>query len=136
MSDESGTYSLADDDKPRGGYVPPPEARPESDEEEVEREPDSFWIRIMVWDPFPLIMVVAILLWVGLGLSARRWPPMGLVLAGVGLLVILLGQLYLYALIFRDGYEHGILSFFFDWYRLIYLSYNIELTLKPMIISG
>jgi hypothetical protein len=133
VSDESGAYSLAADDKPRKRYVPPPEAR--ADKDENEREPDSFWIRLMTWDPFPVIMFVVVVLWVGLGLSARKWPPMGLVLAGVGLLVCLLGELYLYALIFRDGTEHGLLSFFFDWYRLIYLHMNIELTLKPTIIS-
>jgi hypothetical protein len=89
----------------------------------------------MTWDPFPAIMLVSLLLWVALGLLARKWPPMGLVLCGVGLLVCLVGQLYLYALIFQDGYEHGILSFQFDWYELMYLHFNIELTLRPTVIS-
>ncbi len=60
----------------------------------------------MVWDPFPAVMFVSVLLWVGMGLAAW-WSPVGLVLCGVGLLVILVGQLYLYALIFQDSYEHA-----------------------------
>jgi hypothetical protein len=133
MTDESGTYGLATDDKPRGRYVPP-EARPERKaRRRTRREP--FFTRVMQWDPFPAIMLVSVLLWLALGLFARKWPPMGLVLCGAGLIVCLVGQIYLYALIFQDGYEHGILAFFFDWYRLIYLHFNIELTLKPTIIS-
>ena len=133
MADESGTYGLATDDTPRGRYVPPPEARSAAPRRRQRRDP--FWLRVTQWDPFPVIMLVSVLLWVALGLAARKWPPMGLVLCGVGLLVCLLGQIYLYALIFRDGYEHGILAFFFDWYRLVYLHFNIELTLKPTVIS-
>jgi hypothetical protein len=138
MADESGAYTLANDDEPRGGYVPPPESRydEEQAERDREREPESFWVRVMAWDPFPAIMLVSVLLWVAMGLTARKWPPMGLVLGGVGLLVVLVGQLYLYALIFQGGYEHGILSLLFDWYRSIYLHFNIEITLKPMLISG
>jgi hypothetical protein len=131
MADESGTYGLTDD-KPRGRYVPPPEARRKRPRPQ-RREP--FLARVMQWDPFPAIMLVSVLLWVALGLSARKWPPMGLVLGVVGLLVCLVGQIYLYALIFQDGYEHGILAFFFDWYRFIYLQFNLEITPKPMVIS-
>lgn len=131
MIDESGTYALAKD-TPRGRFVPPPESRPEKP-----RHPrrESFRVRVMQWDPFPLIMFVSVLLWVALGLSARKWPPMGLVLGVVGLLVCLVGQLYLYALIFQDGYEHGILALLFDWYRFLYLQFHIDMTLKPTAIS-
>jgi hypothetical protein len=129
MADESGTYTLATDDKPCGRYVPPPEARSENHRGRELR------VRAMQWDIFPLIMFVSVLLWVALGLSARKWPPMGLVLGGVGLVVCVVGQLYLYALIAQDGSEHGILSFLFDWYRFLYLQFHIDLTLKPTAIS-
>jgi hypothetical protein len=131
MADDYSTYDLTTDDKPRGRYVPPPESRPER-KRRVRREP--FWARVMAWDPFPVIMLVSVLLWVAMGLFARKWPPMGLILFVVGLLVCFVGQLYLYALIFQEGYEHGILSFLFDWYKFIFLQFNIELTLKPSII--
>ena len=133
MADESGAYELATDDKPRGRYVPPPESRPERKPRRRRREP--FLARVLQWDPFPVIMLVSVLLWVALGLFARKWPPSGLILCVVGLLVCLVGQIYLYALIFQDGYEHGLLSFLFDWYMLIYLHFNIELTLKPSVIK-
>jgi hypothetical protein len=133
MADESGTYGLATDDQPRGRYVPPPEARP--DEKPRRKRRDPFLMRLMQWDPFLAIMLVSVLLWVAMGLGVRKWPPMGLILCGVGLLVCLIGQIYLYALIFQDGYEHGILAFFFDWYRFIYLQFNLEITPKPMVIS-
>jgi hypothetical protein len=133
MADESSTYGLASDEKPRRRFVPPAESRPPRKPRLRRREP--FLARVMQWDPFPAIMLVSVLLWIALGLFARKWPPMGLVLCVVGLLVCLVGQIYLYALIFQDGYEHGILSFLFDWYRLVYLHFNIELTLKPTVIS-
>lgn len=47
------------------------------------------------------------------------------------MLVWLVGQIHLCALIFQNGYERGVLLFFFDWSRLIYLHFNIE----PTVIS-
>jgi hypothetical protein len=126
------TYALSDDDAPRPRYEPPAE----SDADAPARRDDPFWVRLMEWDPFPLLMFVVVVLWVGLGLAARRWPAAGLGLAGAGLLVCLLGQLYLYALIFRDDPQHALLSFVSKWYRLVYLHFNIELTLRPTIVTG
>jgi hypothetical protein len=96
MSDESDTpttYTLANDKKPCGRYVPPPEARYDEDNARRKRKPEPFWVRLMQWDPFPAIMVVSVLLWVGLGLAARKWPLVVLALGGVGLLVCLVGQI-------------------------------------------
>jgi hypothetical protein len=138
VNDTSGTYALQDDETPAPRYIPLPGTDPDAPEpgEERDREPEPFGIRLMKWDPFPLVMILSVLLWVGLGLAARRWPPMGLVLVGVGFLVFVIGRVYLYALIYRDDPMHGFLSFMFSWYRVLYLHFNLELTVRPTIISG
>ncbi len=113
--------------------MPLPDHSP-ADEEDPPRE-GSFAEKFMLWDPFPLLITVVVLTWVGLGLWARRKPAVGLVLAGAGLVTVLVGEIYLYALIVREsGIAGGLLSFFFDWYRLIYLHMNMELTLRPNVI--
>ncbi len=135
MAESPDPYALKNDDGPRMKYIPlPGEKRSRRNRER--RRDDPFWVRLMEWDPFPLIMVVAVALWLGLGLGARHVPWLAAVLTAAGVCVFVLGQVYLYALIFRDDARHGILSLLSDWYRSAYLHFNIELTWKPIVISG
>lgn len=126
-------YRLADDTPPKRRPVP---TRP-APTDEYEPAPDTFFDRVMGSNPFLIILAVVVLTWVVLGLLAMKWPVVGLALVLAGLATIVVGQIYLYALIFHEGgTQHGLLSFFCDWYRLIYLHMNIELTLKPNLIMG
>lgn len=133
MPPSSDTYGLADGEPPPPRkYVPIEDRRDDDDEEPPEETPVT---RLMMWDPFPLLITVVVLTWVGLGLWARRTPAVGFALATAGLLTIVVGEIYLYAIIVREsGIEGGLLAYFFDWYRLIYLHMNIELTLRPSIV--
>lgn len=134
MADDPETYDLKDERPPRRRYVPLPD-NPFADDEVDPPRGRSFADKFLVWDPFPLLITVVVLTWVGLGLWARRKPAVGLALAAAGLATVLVGEIYLYALIVREsGAVGGLLSFFFDWYRLIYLHMNLELTLRPKVI--
>lgn len=127
-------YRLADDPLPKRRPVP---VRNNDPTDEYEPVQDSFWARVMASDPFPILIGVVVLTWVSLGLLARKWPEVGFVLVLAGFVTIVVGQIYLYMLIYReDGAEKALLSFFCKYYRMFYLFQNIELTLKPNIITG
>ncbi len=127
-------YRLADDPPPKRRPVP---IRSDSPADEFEPVQHSLFSRVMGANPFPILIGVVVLTWVGLGLLAMKWPVVGLVLVAAGLLTVFVGKVYLHALIFHEGgTRHGLLSVFSDWYRLFYLHGNIELTLKPNIVMG
>jgi hypothetical protein len=127
-------YRLADDPLPKRRRAPVRTDAPTDDDEPAQ---DSFLARVMASDPFLIIIGVVVVTWVGLGLLAAKWPVAGFVLVAAGFVTIVVGQVYLYALIYReDGAEKALLSFLCKWYRMFYLFQNIELTLKPNVITG
>jgi len=134
MSSDPGEYRLSDEEPPPRRHVPL-RKRPRRDTKDDQLEPETFLVRLMSYDPFPWMAGASVLLWVGLGLASRKWPVVGLVLLGCGLLVIALGQIYLYLLIYLDSPKDALLSFLFGWYRQFYLWQNPELTLKPMLLN-
>lgn len=130
MPDVPEPYELKDDEPPRSVSFP---GKKRSRIRKHHRDP--FLIRLMDWDPFPPIMISAVIAWIGLGLGSRHWPWMSFVLTAVGFFVVVLGQVYQFALIFRDDTTHGIFSMLSGWYRAFYLQANQELTWKPIVIS-
>jgi hypothetical protein len=134
MEDNPGVYRLSGEEPPRRRrYIPPPGADPVPDE--TDDRAGSF-DRSMAFDPFPVILIVAVVVWIGLGLATRAWPWAGLILAAVGLLVCLVSKVYLYLLILREDPRHGWLSVVSKWHRLLYLYQNPELTWRPMVVAG
>jgi len=129
----SGEYRLSDEEPPKRRHVPLP---PQFDDEDAEPEPESLLARIMARDPFPWMLGASVLIWVGLGLASRKWPPLAFVLIAAGTVVFTLGQVYLYVLIYLESPQDALLSFLSGWYRQFYLWQNPELALKPVLLSG
>jgi hypothetical protein len=134
MSDDPGTYSFSDRPPPKRKFVPRPRRRfdPDDGDEPAGDRSDPWWAFDWFW---PALLVAGIL-WVGLGLPAMKWHWVGLGLVAAGLAVIAFGQFYLYMTIReQDGWETAMLAYLFSWHRLLYLHQNIELTLKPNVLS-
>jgi hypothetical protein len=129
---DPGTYGLADDPPPpRRRYRPMPGARASS--ERPEEEPALR--RFFGLDPFPWVLAICVLVWIGLGLVARQVPPVGFVLVGVGLLVCLLSQVWLYLSIYETDQDSFFWSLLSGWYRLFYLYMNPELVWRPSVLA-
>lgn len=129
MSDGPGTYEFADPPPPKR-RVPRPKRRRRDDDPPDRGE--AWW----EFDWFWPALLAALILWVGLGLPAMKWHWVGVALAVAGLLVVAFAQFYLYMVIReQDGWETAILAYLFGWHRLLYLHQNIEITLKPNVLS-
>jgi hypothetical protein len=87
-------------------------------------------------DPFPWVLAVCVLVWVGLGLATRVVPAVGFVLVVTGLAVILLSQAWLYLSIFSEDRDSFFLSLLSGWYRVFYLYANPELAWRPGVLSA
>jgi hypothetical protein len=133
MSDDPGTYGFSDPPPPKRRFVP---RRRRSRFDEYDAPTNSSAAAWWSFDWFWPALLVAGMLWVGLGVPAMKWPWVGLVLAAAGLLVAAFGQFYLYMLIReQDGWEQAMLAYLFSWHRLVYLHQNIDITLKPTVLS-
>jgi len=133
--EEIGTYQLSDESKPKRRYRPMPGVKASSD-----REPDEFdkpvLKRFLGNDPFPWAVVLCVLMWVGLGLAASRiHPAFAGLLFLAGMAVIVLSQVWLYASIFLEDLEAGVLSFVCGFYRIAYLYQNPDLTWRPGVLT-
>ncbi len=131
---DPGTYGMADDPPPKRRFRHMPGASGHNNIES--RSDDRPTLRKFIGhDPFPWVLALCVLVWVGLGLGARRYPMLGFGLVGAGLIVILLSQIWLYISIYEDDRKSALLSFLFNWYRLIYLYMNPELTWRPTVLA-
>jgi hypothetical protein len=105
-----------------------------------EREPDEFdrpaLRRFFGADPFPWVLAICVLIWLGLGLATKMEPLIGFVLVAVGLLVCLLSQVWLYVSIFQEDAEAGFFSLLSGWYRVFYLYMNPDLAWRPSVLAG
>lgn len=132
--DDPGAYRLSDEPPPKRRYRAQPGFRASS-----ERDPDEFdqpvLRRFLGTDPFPWALALCVLLWVGLGLGTRVFPPLGLLLFFLGLAVCFLSQVWLYVSIFMDDQEAGIMSMISGWYRVFYLYMNPELSWRPSLLA-
>jgi hypothetical protein len=134
MSDDPGTYGFSDPPPPKRRFVP---QRRRSRFDEYDEPTNSSAVAWWSFDWFWPALLAAGFLWVGLGLPAMKWAVVGLVLAAAGLLVAAFGQFYLYMLIReQDGWEQAMLSYLFSWHRLMYLHQNMDITLKPTVLSA
>jgi len=133
--EEIGTYGLSDESKPKRRYRAMPGVKASS-----ERGPDEFdqpvLKRFLGQDPFPWALAICVLMWIALGLAASRVHP---AFAGLlflfGMAVMVLAQVWLYVSIFLDDLQEGILAFVFGMYRVMYLYTNIDLVVRPLILT-
>jgi hypothetical protein len=133
MSDDPNTYSFADPPPPKRRFVPRPKRRFDDDDDSPPERSEPWWSFDWFWPA----LLVALGLWIGLGLLTMKWPRMGIGLVVAGLAVAAFGQFYLYMLIReQDGWEQALLAYLFSWHRFLYLHQNIEMTLKPNVLSG
>jgi hypothetical protein len=127
-----GTYGLSDEPPPKRRYRPMPGVKASS-----ERPPEEPKLRqFFGLDPFPWVLAVCVLVWVGLGLASRLVPAVGLVLMMVGFAVIVLSQMWLYLSIFEDDQDSFWLSLISGWYRIFYLYLNPEIAWRPGVLAG
>lgn len=136
LSEHPGQYGFADAPPPKRKFIPRPR-RPFDDYDEPasgrDPGPDPWW----AFDWFYPALFISLVLWIGLGLIAMKWPPVGIALGIAGLIVIAFGRFYLFMIIReQDGLEQGLLVFLSRIHSYLYLYQNIEITLKPNILSG
>ena len=127
-------YRLSDEPPPRRKYRRMPGVRASS-----EREPDEFdqpvLRRFLGVDPFPWVLALSVLLWVGLGLGARAWIGCAGLLVLAGIATVVFSQVWLCLSIFQDDPASGILSLVFGWYRSLYLYLNPEVGWRPTVLA-
>jgi hypothetical protein len=124
-------YRLSDDPPPKRRYRPMPGAAASDD-----RPPEEPVLRRFIGhDPFPWALAVCVLVWVGLGVGSRSYPPLAWVLIGAGVVIIVLSEIWLYISIYEDDRAHGVFSLLSNWYRFIYLHMNPEIGFRPTILA-
>jgi hypothetical protein len=126
------TYGLSEDPPPKRRYRAMPGVKASS-----ERPPEEPKLRqFFGLDPFPWVLALCVLVWVGLGMASRVVPQMGLVLMMVGFAVIVLSQAWLYLSIFEDDRDSFFIALISGWYRIFYLYLNPELAWRPGVLAG
>jgi hypothetical protein len=130
MADDRDAYRLSDDPPPKRRYRPMPGTGPSKPPAE-----DSLLRRFIGHDPFPWVLAVCVLVWVGLGLGSRSHPELAWALVVAGIVVVVLSEVYLYVSIFEENRASGVFSFLSNWYRLIYLHMNPEIGLRPTVLA-
>jgi hypothetical protein len=126
-----GTYGLSDEPPPKRRYRPMPGVKASS-----EREPEEPALRrFFGLDPFPWVLAICALLWVGLGLATRLVPLVGLALVAVGLAVAFLSQIWLYISIFEDDRESFFLALISGWHRLFGLYLDLSIVWRPAVLA-
>ena len=133
--DEPEPYRLSDDPPPKRRYRPMPGVRASS-----EREPDEFdkpvLKRFLGTDPFPWVLALAVIVWIGLGLGTRVWLGCAGLLVVAGIATMVLAQLWLCLSIFEDDRGAGIFALVSDWFRSIYLYMYPELAWRPSLLTA
>jgi hypothetical protein len=128
---DPGTYGLSDEPPPRRRYRAMPGVKASS--ERPEEEPALR--RFFGLDPFPWVLAACVLVWIGVGLATRQVPLLGFALVGLGLMVCVLSQVWLYVSIYETDQDSFFFSLISGWYRLFYLYMNPELVWRPMVLG-
>jgi hypothetical protein len=131
MADEPEPYRLADDPPAKRRYRPMPGV-----EASDKRPPEEPTIkRFIGHDPFPWVLGLCVLVWVGLGLGSRSYPPLAYALLVAGFVVLVASEIYLYISIYETDRASGVFSFLSNWYRFAYLHMNPEVGFRPTVLA-
>jgi hypothetical protein len=93
--DDIGTYGFSDQPI-RMRHIPFPGEREDAQDQAMEREPESFWMRFSGCDPFPALFIISVLLWVGIGIGARHEESLRFALYPLGIGIIILANVIMF----------------------------------------
>lgn len=130
-----GTYGVSKEKPAKRRFIPQPGFQA-STPRVKDKFDEPLWKRFIGDDLFPWALALCTVLWISLGLAARRDPMFATALVGVGLIACVLGQVWLYLAIFQENATSGVLSLLSSWYRFFYLHLHPEIGWRPKLISA